>query len=121
MPVFMIIEIEIQDGELYAQYVEEVPPVIERYGGRYLARGGRVTPLAGNWHPERVIVIEFDTLEQVRQCFASPEYLALAPLRERSTRGRSIVVEGCAHSMVDGASWPRQHPAEPARQRKEKP
>jgi uncharacterized protein (DUF1330 family) len=54
--------------------------------------------VAGNWNPERVILIEFDSLERVQACFRSPEYLQLAPLRERSTMSRAIVVEGCEPS-----------------------
>jgi uncharacterized protein (DUF1330 family) len=50
--------------------------------------------LSGDWHPERVVVIVFETIEQLRKCFRSSEYLALAPLRERSTRSEAIVVEG---------------------------
>jgi uncharacterized protein (DUF1330 family) len=90
----MIIEISVEDQDLYAEYIERVPGVVEKYGGRYLVRGGEVTPLSGNWNPERVVVIEFETTEQVWQCFGSSEYLDLAPLREQSTSSRAIVVDG---------------------------
>ena len=95
MAVYFIAEITIKNAELYSRYVEEVPGIITQYGGRYLARGDSVTPLAGNWAPERMIVVEFDTLEQVKQCLGSPEYRALAPLREQSTESKAIVVQGC--------------------------
>jgi uncharacterized protein (DUF1330 family) len=94
MSVYMIIEIAVKDREMYARYVEQVRDIVEKHGGRYLVRGGEVTPLSGNWHPERIILIEFETMQQLQGCFHSPEYLALAPLREQSTSGRSIVVEG---------------------------
>jgi uncharacterized protein (DUF1330 family) len=94
MSVYMVVEIEVQNSELYSQYVERVPKVVEKYGGQYLARGGAVTPLSGNWSPERIVLIEFETAEQLRRCFSSPEYLELAPLREQSTTGKSIIVEG---------------------------
>lgn len=95
MPVYMIIEIEIKDEELYAEYVEKVREVVVKHGGRYLVRGGQVTPLSGNWNPERIIIIEFETLDHLKRCFGSEEYRELAPLREKSTLGKSIVVEGC--------------------------
>jgi uncharacterized protein (DUF1330 family) len=94
MPVYMIIDITIREHDLYSRYVEGVAEIVEKHGGRYLVRGGKVTALSGNWIPERIIVIEFQTLEQLRRCFRSAEYLALAPLRERSTDSRAIVVEG---------------------------
>jgi uncharacterized protein (DUF1330 family) len=96
MAVYLIIEIQIKNRTLYSQYVEKVPEIIEKYGGRYLVRGGKVTPfLSGNWNPERIILIEFDSAEQIKNCFQSPEYLELAPLREQSTISKAIIVEGC--------------------------
>jgi uncharacterized protein (DUF1330 family) len=95
MPVYLIIDVAVTDPELYAEYVEQVPAVVERYGGRYLARGGDVVPLTADWRPQRIILIEFDSIDQVRDCFTSPEYLALAPLREESTTSRAIIIEGC--------------------------
>ena len=95
MPVYLIIDIEPKDRELYAQYVEKVRRIIEKYGGKYLIRGGKVTPLMGDWNPERMILITFDDIDLIQKCFQSPEYLEIAPLRERSTISRSIIVEGC--------------------------
>lgn len=95
MSVYMIIQITILDYELYARYVEKVPVIIKKYGGRYLVRGGKVVPMFGNWNPERVILIEFETMEQLRNCFNSPEYLKIAPFRESSTITESIIVNGC--------------------------
>lgn len=93
MSVYFIAEIEIRDDEVYSKYVEKVPEVIEKYGGRYLIRGGKVTALSGNWNPERIIVIEFETVGRLQRCFGSTEYLKLAPLREQSTISESIVVD----------------------------
>ncbi|MFZ0052062.1 MAG: DUF1330 domain-containing protein [Desulfobaccales bacterium] len=95
MPVYLIIDVAVIDPDLYGEYVEQVPAVVERYGGRYLARGGDVVPLTADWHPQRIILIEFDSIDQVRDCFTSPEFLALAPLRKESTTSRAIIVEGC--------------------------
>jgi uncharacterized protein (DUF1330 family) len=94
MAVYLIIEIAVKDREMYLQYVERVPAIIEKHGGRYLARGGEITPLMGDWNPERIILIEFDSDDQIKKCFASSEYLEIAPLRENSTISKSIIVEG---------------------------
>ena len=96
MAVYMIIDTDVLDADLYARYVDAVPEVIGRYGGRYLARGGRVWPMGDSWRPERVIVLEFPSKERLDACFASPEYALIAPWREGSTRSRAIVVQGCA-------------------------
>jgi len=77
---------------------------VSRHGGRYLARGGKITPSAGCWHPERVILIEFDTVEQVERCFGSAEHLEVAPLRKQSAISRAIIVEGypCCRRLESG-------------------
>lgn len=91
----MIIQITILNHELYARYVEKVPEVIKKYGGKYLVRGGNIVSLFGNWKPERIVLIEFETMEQLKNCFDSPEYLKIAPFRENSTITKSIVVDEC--------------------------
>jgi len=94
MAAYVIIEIEIRDRDMYSVYVEKVRPIVEKYGGTYLSRGGAVTPVSGNWDPERVILIEFPSREAVRRCFDSEEYGEIAHLREASTAGRAIIVDG---------------------------
>jgi uncharacterized protein (DUF1330 family) len=102
--VYLIIEIEVKNRELYSQYVEKVPGVINKHGGKYLVRGGNVTPMMGDWKPERLILIEFDSADQIHGCFQSPEYLQLAPLREQSTVSKSIIVEGCTRTPTQLAA-----------------
>jgi uncharacterized protein (DUF1330 family) len=98
MAVYVIIDISVRDQAAqadYAQYVARVRPIVERYGGRYLARGGKITPITGNWNPERLILIEFPSSDHVRQWWNSPEYRAIAGLRENSTLAKAVLVEGC--------------------------
>ena len=93
--VYMLIDIQVEDNEQYYRYVQQVGGIVRAHGGRYLARGGEVTSLSGNWNPERIVIVAFDNLEQLKKCFASPDYLRIAPLREQSTVSRAIAVEGC--------------------------
>ncbi|HOO77523.1 MAG TPA: DUF1330 domain-containing protein [bacterium] len=95
MPFYLIIAVDVADAETYSEYVRKVSGIVAKHGGKYLARGGEVIPISGGWNPERVVLIEFPTEELVRRCFRSPEYLEIAPLRERATRTKAIVVEGC--------------------------
>ena len=96
MSVYMIVEIEIRNEEMYGEYVAKVPAVVHKYGGRYIVRGGKVTPLGGNWRPQRLIILEFESAARMLRFSSSPEYRDLAPLRENSTSTRSIAVEGVA-------------------------
>jgi uncharacterized protein (DUF1330 family) len=101
MAVYAIIDIAVRDQAAkgdYLQYIEKVRPLVEKHGGRYLARGGKIAPIAGNWRPERIILIEFPSSEHVKQWWNSPEYKAIAGLRENATTANAILVEGCDES-----------------------
>ena len=90
----MIIESKTRDAEAYARYQALVPEIISAHGGRYIVRGGQVTPVTGGWLPERVLVLEFDSKEDLARCFSSSEYQEIAPLREAGGEFRSVIVEG---------------------------
>jgi uncharacterized protein (DUF1330 family) len=103
MPAYMIVDIvSIKDAALCAQYIDAVAATVSAYGGRYLARGGTITPLSGGWTPARVIVMEFPSIERIRTWLGSPEYRKLAPWRKSSIESRSIVLEGCTEDAPPG-------------------
>ena len=95
----MIAEIMIHDKQMYNEYVNCIQDIVLKHGGQYLVRGGNVTTIGGDWNPERVIVIKFDNLMAVKNCFSSDEYKKVAHLRENSTTSRSIIVEGLDHGF----------------------
>jgi len=95
MPVYMIVEAkEVMDKKRYAEYIQKVPQVIEKFGGKYLVRGGKVTVASGDWNPSRMIIVQFETMEKFNAWWNSPEYQAIASLREEAARTNAIVVEG---------------------------
>ncbi|MEQ8174995.1 MAG: DUF1330 domain-containing protein [Syntrophomonadaceae bacterium] len=94
MPVYLLIEIEIHNKDIYFEYIERARPLVERYGGHYLIRGGNAAPLFGEWKPERIILIQFPSREDVDRCFSSKEYLEIKPLRDNSTSTRAIILDG---------------------------
>ena len=91
--VHVIIDITIKDEEMYNEYIRQVSPIVKQFGGKYLVRGGAITPLAGGWNPERIIVLEFESKEQVFTWLKSPEYAQVAGLREQSTSSKAIIIE----------------------------
>ncbi len=95
MPVYFIAEIKkIIDREAYSKYVADVPKIIEKFGGKYLARDSETLAIFGDWKPGKIVMVKFDSFEHLHRCFNSPEYRAIAPLREESTIGKAFAVEG---------------------------
>jgi len=89
----MIIDSKVRDKEKYRQYIEQVSPIVGRFGGRYRVRGENIRAF-GSWKPERIIVIEFPSESNVQDWLTSTEYKAIAPLREAGADTQAILVDG---------------------------
>ncbi len=95
MSVYMIVEAkDVFDQEKYGEYIKRVPAIVEKFGGRYLARGGDITVVSGDWRPARLIIVAFDSKEKFQAWWHSAEYRAIAPLRETAAQTNAVVVEG---------------------------
>ena len=97
MSVYMIIDSKIKNEEKYKQYIEQVTPIVEKYGGCYHVRGGMIRSL-GTWKPERIIIVEFPSEENIHIWLKSPEYSSIASLREEGADAQAIIVEGHPNS-----------------------
>ncbi len=96
MAAYVIAIVHVTDPDAYARYKELAPPTIAQYGGRYLARGGRAEVLEGNTDQERMVLLEFDSYEQAKAWWASPEYAAAKPYRQQGATSTILLVEGLA-------------------------
>lgn len=94
MPGYLIAAVEVTDPGAYADYRAQVPAVVERFGGRFLVRGGAIEAKEGDLGIERLVILEFPTIEAARAFYHSPDYAPLIRLREASTRSRVALVEG---------------------------
>lgn len=93
-PAYYIAEFELTDPEGIKPYREQVDATFERYSGRYIVRASGVSPLEGNPPSHRLVIIEFDSLEQARAWYNSPEYAKIRPFRQRSGHTNAYIVEG---------------------------
>ena len=94
MAAYLIVQVEVHDPVRYEAYKKMVPPSLEKYGGRFLVRGGRTHTLEGAWAPKRFVMVEFPTVEQAKAWWASPEYAAAKALRQATADSIMIVAEG---------------------------
>jgi uncharacterized protein (DUF1330 family) len=94
MPAYVIVDSHVTDPDKYAAYREVAGPAVEKYGGRYIARGGETVVLEGSWQPARIVVAEFPDVEAVRRWYDSPEYTHARSLREGACDMKMLVVEG---------------------------
>jgi uncharacterized protein (DUF1330 family) len=94
MTAYVIFDVDVHDPEQYGEYRQLSGPSVAQYGGRFVVRGGQASNLEGAWEPKRVVVLQFDTVEQARTWYDSPEYRAARAIRERASRAEAIIVEG---------------------------
>jgi len=96
MSAYVISEVDVRDAAGFAAYRTIAAKSIARYGGRYLVRGGAANAVEGGPPPKTLIVVEFPTMERLREWYASPEYAEALKLRQSALDRRLIFVEGAA-------------------------
>jgi len=95
MSAFLIVDTRIENSEVYEEYKKLAKPIVEKYGGRYRARGGemeiRETEL---WTPTRMVVVEFPDMASARAFIDSPEYAPVKPLRRDNAACTLFILDG---------------------------
>lgn len=99
MAALLIVEIDVNDTEVYAAYRQAVSSNLAAAGGTYLVRGGEVEVLEGDWRPSRMVVVRFDSAEEGRRWWNSPGYAELKAMRQRSAKTNMILVEGVSGAL----------------------
>ena len=94
MPAYVIVETDIHDPEQYERYREASPGAVAAGGGRFVARGGELAVLEGDWQPSRVVILEFPDLETAKRWYESEEYQEAKKLRDGAANLRMVAVEG---------------------------
>jgi len=91
---YVLVDVDVTDAGRYDEYKVLAAAAVERYGGRYLARGGATEVLEGDRRPNRLVVLEFPDAEAARDWYHSPEYQAAKAVRAGAATGSFILVEG---------------------------
>ena len=94
MSAYVIVDITVTDPERCEDYKKLAPPAIAAYGGKYVVRGGKSEKLEGNWEPNRIVILEFESTEKAKEFINSPEYREARALRHETASSNMIVVEG---------------------------
>jgi uncharacterized protein (DUF1330 family) len=95
VPAYSITEVEVLDREEFSRYRELAAAAVSRYGGRFLVRGAEPVVAEGEWlSGQRVNVIEFPSMEQLRAWYDSPEYAPARDIARNALRRRLLFAEG---------------------------
>ncbi|MFB2567295.1 DUF1330 domain-containing protein [Rhizobium sp. IMFF44] len=94
MPAYIISDVTVSDAGAFQTYRTRAAASIAQYGGRYLARGGPIEQLEGDWLPQAVVIVEFSDIEQARAWYRSPEYAHALDIRDEALSRNLILVDG---------------------------
>jgi len=95
MPAYCLFDIiEVIDPPKMEEYRRRIGPVVEQYGGRYLAVGGKCDVVEGDWRPVFPVIIEFPSLEQAHLWYNSEDYRELREMRLAGSRANAVFIEG---------------------------
>jgi uncharacterized protein (DUF1330 family) len=93
MAAYVIARIWVKDEPAYQEYRQMVAPTVEKYGGRFLVRGGRAQWLEGTGDLGRIVLLEFPSYEQALAWYTSEDYAPAMRRRQASSDGELILVE----------------------------
>lgn len=95
MATYLIVDTLLEKPELYEEYKLKAKPLVERFGGEYLARGGNLTLRETDlWSPTRMVLVRFPDADSANRFYDSPEYQAILPVSRQSARRTMIMLEG---------------------------
>jgi uncharacterized protein (DUF1330 family) len=95
MPAYLIADETIEDPETFETYKRAVLPLITRFGGRFLSRGGQLEVLetGRDWNPDRMVIIEFPSMSALKDWYDSADYAAVREIRFRSARSTLVALD----------------------------
>ncbi len=95
MATYLIVDTLLDDPVRYEDYKLQAKPLVEQYGGEYLARGGALLVKESDlWSPTRMVVVRFADTATAEAFYNSPQYQAILPISKESARRTLVMLEG---------------------------
>ena len=94
MSAYAIVQINITNKEPYKEYIKQAKPIVEKYKGEYIVRGGKFLKMYGKWDYERTVIVKFPSYEKAMEWCNSEEYAPIKKIREDNSDCNVIIIEG---------------------------
>jgi len=91
---YVLVQVDVTNPQQYGEYMKLSPGIIEKFGGQFIARGGRTEILEGTPSKARIVVVEFPSFERAREFYNSAEYEAARKVRAGAATAQFTLVEG---------------------------
>jgi len=99
MPAYVVSMMTVHDAQTYAEYTDRTPPIVKKYGGKFLTRGEEFTCVEGQEYDGRLVILEFPSRADVEAWFNDPDYQEAMTFRHAaSTMNYLLLQEGGANT-----------------------
>ncbi len=94
---YIIVDMQISDMDQYQQYMASAPETLALAGGQYLARGGTLEVMEGDWKPGRMALLRFPSCAAAHDWYHGEMYARARAKRTGATKFFNMVLlEGLA-------------------------
>lgn len=100
MKAYLVSFIDVHDDAAYQKYIERAPQTIVLYGGQYVARNGTKHAIEGELPKNRVVLMEFPSVEKAKEWYNSAEYQEVVKIRHSASTGKMFIIEGPAQPVI---------------------
>ena len=100
MSVYLVAMVKVNDPETYKKYTARTPNIIQKHGGRFVVRGGPVETVEGPEFKDRLVLVEFPSMEAFKNFHSSEEYQEVMKHRVASADSTFIIAEGVPEGVV---------------------
>jgi uncharacterized protein (DUF1330 family) len=94
LPAYIIVNVTVNDAKRYEDYKPLASASIAQFGGKYLARGGKSEALEGDYKPNRMVILEFPSVEKAKAWWSSADYAEAKSIRQACSYADMIIMEG---------------------------
>lgn len=94
MSAFVIVEVTVHDPVQYEDYKKLTPATLAAYDGKFVVRGAETYSLEGDWNPQRIVVLEFPSVERAKEWWNSEIYSEAKAIRHRTATSKMLMVQG---------------------------
>ena len=92
---YIIVDTLITNDEEMEHYKLLAKPLVESFGGEYLARGGQLVVKENQlWSPTRLVLLRFPSMAQAQTFYDSPEYKKILPISQSCAKRTLVMLEG---------------------------
>jgi uncharacterized protein (DUF1330 family) len=95
MAAYLVVDTNLTNPELYERYKLKAKPMVEKYGGEYLARGGKLSIKEDAlWRPTRMVLVKFPSVQDAETFYQSDEYQDILKVSKQSADRTLVILEG---------------------------